>query len=301
MSYADRTRSRITSAAVVLAVAGITFTTSWAAIAQAAPARPAAQQTDYSFQTLDNTNGLTSSQLGSDAAGHQNEGYLPRKTTLHLNLMQMPAGTVSIGQSVVSITMFGLTPGSVHAVTLSGSPIGMLTVNATGQASASFTAKSIPGGSKVMILDARPGTTVIAQTSPLGNRNGSYKLIAIEAGFPQGSLQGHATLVYEPGPKTITVTLDASGLTPGAHAAHIHVGSCQSQGPVKYMFTNFIADSHGNIHNQTRIVTGVTSVMLNGGWYFNLHQGNSNDILSKEGQPTIFFRPLLCANISRSR
>ena len=299
MSYAGRMRSRITVAAVAavaLAVAGNTF---WAAIAQAAPAKPAAQQTGDSFKTLDNTSSLTSSRLGSGAAGHQNTGYLLRKTTLHLNLRQMPAGTVSIGQGVASITMFGLTPGSVHTVTLRGNPIGILTANATGQAADSFTAKSIPGGSKVMILDAGPGTIVIAQTGRLGSGSGSgaYKLNAIEAGFPQGSLQGHATLVYHPNPKTITVTLNASGLTPGAHAAHIHIGSCRRQGPVKYMLSDFIADSHGNIHNQTRVITGVTSVMLNGGWYFNLHQGNSNDILSKEGQPTIFFRPLLCANI----
>ncbi len=300
MSYADRMRSRITAAAVAagaLAVAGITLTTSWAAIAQAAPAKPAAQQIGYSFKTLDNANGLTSSQLGSGAAGHQNKGYLLRKTTRHLNLMQMPTGTVSRGQGVVSITMFGLTPGSMHTMTLHGNPIGTLTANATGQASASVTAKSIPGGSKVMILDAGPGTTVIAQTGPLGNGNGPHKLNAIETGFPQGSLHGHATLVYDPNAKTITVTLNASGLTPGAHAAHIHLGSCQSQGPVKFVFIDFIADSHGNIHNQTRVVTGVTTVMLNDGWYLNLHQGNSNDILSKGGQPTIFFRPLLCANI----
>jgi hypothetical protein len=30
--------------------------------------------------------------------------------------------------------------------------------------------------------------------------------------------------------------------------------------------------------------------------YLNIHQGNSRDIL-RNGQPTIFFRPLLCANI----
>ncbi len=300
MSYADRMRSRITAAelaAGALAVAGITLATSWAAIAQAAPAKPAAQQTGYSSKTLDNASGLTSNQLGSGASGHQNNGYLLRKTTLHLNLMPMPAGTVSIGKSVVRITMFGLTPGSVHTVTLHANPVGTLTANATGQASASFTAKTIPGGGKVRILDAGPGTAVIAQACPLGNRNGRYKLHAIEAGFPQGSLGGHATLVYDPSAKTITVTLTASGLTPGAHAAHIHIGSCQSQGPVTYMFTDFTADSHGNIHNQARVVTGVTSVMLNGGWYFNLHQGNSNNILTKGGQPTIFFRPLLCANI----
>ncbi len=297
MVYADRMRWRISVAAVALAVGGITLATSWAAIAQAAPAKPAAQQTGHRFRTLDNANGLTSSQFGSGAVGHQNKGYPLRKTTLHLYLMQMPTGTVSIGQGVVNITMFGLTPGSVHTVILHGNPIGMLTANATGQGSASFTAKSIRGGSKVMILDAGPDTSVIAQTGPLGNGSGPYKLNAIEAGFPPGSLRGHATLVYDPNAKTITVTLNASGLTPGAHAAHIHIGNCQSQGPVKFMFIDFIADSHGNIHNQTRVITGVTSVMLNGGWYFNLNKGNSYDIQSKGGQPTIFFRPLLCANV----
>jgi len=32
------------------------------------------------------------------------------------------------------------------------------------------------------------------------------------------------------------------------------------------------------------------------GWYLNIHQGNSGNILSN-GQPTIYFRPLLCADI----
>ena len=294
MSYADRMRSWITAAAGALAVAGITLATSWAAIAQAAPAKPAAQQTSYSFKTLDNANGLTSSQLGSGAAGHQNKGYLPRQTTLQLNLAQMPTGTVSIGQGVVRIATFGLTPGSGHTVTLHGNPIGTLTANAVGQASASFTAKSIPGGSKVMILDAGPGTTVIAQTGPLGNGNGLYKLNAIEAGFPQGSLQGHATLVYDPNAKTITVTLNASGFTPGAHAAHIHIGSCASQGPVQYMLMDFTANSRGQVIREVRTVTGVTSPLPATGWYLNLHQGNSNNIVAN-GQPTVNFRPLLCA------
>jgi hypothetical protein len=300
MSYADRMRSRITAAvvaAVALTVAGSTPATSWAAIARAAPGKPAAQQTGYRVKTLGNASGLTSSQPGSAAAGHRDKAYLLRKTALQLNLMQMPAGMVSVGQGVVSITMFGLTAGSVHTVTWHGNPIGMLTADAAGQASASFTAKSIPGGGKVKILDAGPGTAVIAQTCPLGNGSGSYRLNAIEAGFPQGSLRGHATLVYAPDPTTITVTLNASGLTPGPHAAHIHTGSCQNQGPVKYMFADFIADRHGNIHNQTRVATGVSPLMLNGGWYLNLHQGNSSDILSNLGQPTIFFRPLLCANV----
>ena len=73
MSYADRMRSWITVAAVVLSVAGMTLATSWAPIAQAAAAKPAAQETGYSFKTPDNASGLTSNHLGSGAAGHQNK------------------------------------------------------------------------------------------------------------------------------------------------------------------------------------------------------------------------------------
>ena len=81
-----------------------------------------------------------------------------------------------------------------------------------------------------------------------------------------------------------------------AHAAHIHDGSCMSQGPVQYMLMDFMANSQGQIVNQTRTVTGVTSAIPATGLYLNLHQGNSNNILAN-GAPTINFRPLLCAGI----
>jgi hypothetical protein len=87
-----------------------------------------------------------------------------------------------------------------------------------------------------------------------------------------------------------------SWLTPGAHAAHIHLGSCQSQGAVQYMLTDFTADGNGQIVNETRTVMNVTTPLPASGWYLNLHQGNSNNILAN-GSPTISFRQLLCGNI----
>ena len=239
-----------------------------------------------------------------DAAGNT-DGFLAtpvRRQVVHLNLMSMPAGTVSLsttsgGADVVHVTMFGLTPGSSHTVKLHGAAIGTLTADATGQASAQFTAGSIPDGARLKILDGGKGTDVIATTEPLNAGNGgTYQLQAVEAGFPAGSLRGRATLVYDPSAQTITVTLTASGVSPGAHAAHIHIGSCQSQGPVQYMLMDFTADGHGNIDHETRVVTDVTTPLPATGWYLNLHQGDMNNILSN-GQPTIEFRPLLCANI----
>jgi len=244
--------------------------------------------------TAGNTDGLLAMPGSNQAPGHNN-------ATVHLHLSAMPAGTVSVGTqgggvSQLMISAYGLTPGSAHTVLLHGNPIGTLTADSTGQVSTALTVNHIPSGSRVKILDGGNGTAIIAQTDPLNSGNGQHALHAIENGFPQGSLQGHATMAYDPAAQTITVTLTASGVSPGPHAAHIHVGSCQSQGPVQYMLMDFTADSHGNINNETRTVTNVTTAPPATGWYLNLHQGDMNNILSN-GNPTINFRPLLCANI----
>jgi hypothetical protein len=80
-----------------------------------------------------------------------------------------------------------------------------------------------------------------------------------------------------------------------AHAARLNgrcFGNPHSENPTSAASTRLIERAH----DQTRTVTGVTTPMPATGWYLNLHQGSSNNILSN-GQPTIFFRPLLCANI----
>ena len=127
----------------------------------------------------------------------------------------------------------------------------------------------------------------------------SHRLISVEVtrkGVSYGTPQGGATVVYSGSRHTLTVTVHARGVAPGRHAAHIHVGSCMSQGPVLYMLRDLIANRRGVIVHAVRVFTGVTTPIPARGWYLNIHQGNSGDILSN-GQPTIFFRPLLCANI----
>ena len=62
------------------------------------------------------------------------------------------------------------------------------------------------------------------------------------------------------------------------------------------MLMDFMANARGQINGEVRTVTRVTMPMPATGWYLNLHQGTSNNILAN-GQPTVNFRPLLCANI----
>jgi hypothetical protein len=63
------------------------------------------------------------------------------------------------------------------------------------------------------------------------------------------------------------------------------------------MLMDFTADRFGIVSHEVRVVTGVTSAPPASGWYLNVHQGTSANILDANGNPTIFFRPLLCADI----
>jgi hypothetical protein len=179
--------------------------------------------------------------------------------------------------------------------------LGTITANGSGQVSATLTSpfKSqvpVPPGAKLEVLDGTGGDSVSTQPIAEASYNGAttYQLTSVESGY--GTPRGTATLMYNPAAQTISVTVNASRLTPGAHAAHIHLGTCQSQGAVQYMLMDFTANAQGQIQNQTRTVTGVTTAVPATGWYLNLHQGDRNTILAN-GQPTIAFRPLLCSNI----
>jgi hypothetical protein len=284
MTIADRLRKRATSAAMTaggVAIAGLIASTGLALPATAAPT-------------------ATTS-----------------KITLKFSLSPMPQGQLAVSPRRLRLAEYGFTPGSSHAVALSflgiRVPVGTLTANSGGSASWGCSRRAVTAALRraeahagahrptfkpairLVILNAGPGTPVIART-PAITGGGRYLVRAVEPGY--GVIRpGLATLVYNPATATVSVTVNATGFSPGAHAAHIHAGSCQQQGPVVYPFKDFIASSHGVIANETRTVSGVKSGEFSGRWYLNLHQGNSNNILTPAGQPTINFRPLECANI----
>jgi hypothetical protein len=117
------------------------------------------------------------------------------------------------------------------------------------------------------------------------------------AGNYQGRLHGWAKISYSAATRTLSVTVTAFGLPPGPHAAHLHLGTCQDQGGVRYMLMDYVANASGDIADQTRTVTGVSAAPPSSGWYLNLHLGDSQTIVA-HGMPTLSFRPELCANIT---
>lgn len=256
----------------------------------------------------------------TSSAGALGSAAVPGTPAVHaLSLRAMPHGTVTFGREhhghlTVRADMYGLTPGSSHNVDLvipgrlRAIRFSSLTANTVGQASSTLHSNfpgRLPRGSRLVVRMGVGGGGVaaepIAETERLrspGRR--PLRLIPVEVspgGISFGTPQGRATISYSARRHTLTVAVRASGLTPGPHAAHIHLGSCMSQGPVLYMLKDLVANSHGQIVHAVRVFTGVTTPVPARGWYLNIHQGNSSNILSN-GQPTIYFRPLLCADIT---
>jgi hypothetical protein len=245
-------------------------------------------------------------------------------------LHSMPTGTVRVwrdmqGMLQIQLDLYGLTPGSPHTVSIDGphstavAPevrFPTFAADSTGRANATLTALSGAGalqdGSRVSFrLGSYPAggamadpaaAELIAQSAvlpahPDGQQSAVIPRSYGPAGNYQGRLHGWARLAYSAGARTLSVTVTAFGLPPGAHAAHLHLGSCQDQGGVKYMLMDFVANASGDIVDQTRTLTGVTAPPPPSGWYLNLHLGASSAIVA-HGVPTLSFRPELCANIT---
>jgi hypothetical protein len=235
-------------------------------------------------------------------------------------LAPMPSGTVTLhhtgrGGLAITLSAFGLTPGSAHEVALSmascaattgGTDVRMVQADGSGRLQGSFqvSKRNARGAESVSLLLGTPGATrggvspnqVIACANiPQPLRGFTQLPLKSELGW-QTRLSGGFTVTYNAPAQTLTVDVSARGFVPGStHAAHIHQGTCQAQGGVVYMLPDLVADASGDIHT-TRTVTGVTTPPPATGWYLNVHLGDSNHILSGNN-PTLAFQPLLCANI----
>ncbi len=110
--------------------------------------------------------------------------------------------------------------------------------------------------------------------------------------------QGSAKLTYDPAKKTLSVDATASGLVAGsAHAVRIHLGSCASQGAVKYPLNDLVASPTGTAETTT-VIQNVGQAPPASGWYVNVHLASSSQI-QQNGQPTLYFQPIICGNIGK--
>src|SRR5262249_3141818 len=146
------------------------------------------------------------------------------------------------------------------------------------------------------VAEERIAQSDVIASHPSGRTLTFHALSVTTSGASLGRLSGKASFAYNQQAKTLTISVYATGLSAGKHAAHVHMGSCQNQGGVVFALPDLVANRHGVV-DSTSVITGVTSVPPAGTWYLNLHQGDSNQILVN-GMPALAFRPLLCTDIA---
>jgi CHRD domain len=240
-------------------------------------------------------------------------------------LRNQPSGTVALSWDPqtknvsAKLQMVGFTPGSSHAMHIhQGScmapgdvqiPFPDVTANDSGAvdttviSSQPATAGLAPG--TYLNIHLAPATQLGDPTSlgytPIScadiTSSASTTLTMAPPPQPGQRPQGSATLTYDPAKKTLSVDATASGLVPGtAHAEHIHLGSCAAQGAVKYPLNDLVASPQGTAE-ATTVIQNVDQAPPASGWYLNVHLGSSNQIQQPNGQPTLYFAPIICGNI----
>jgi hypothetical protein len=242
-------------------------------------------------------------------------------TTTHASatLKHQPQGMAIISWDpashglTVKISLTGLAPNSIHPAHIhSGScakqgpevyPLQNVVADAHGVGSSTTTLKNVttvsPSGWYLNVHNG-PGMMASDQFLPIActdlnfsnvsKTSSSTMQVPLNAapassgnesasGMAQLSLSGH----------TLTVKLTVSGLVPNSkHEAHIHAGSCESQGAVVHPLPTVVADASGN-YSATDTIPNVSSIPSSG-WYVNIHY--STDMSTQTG-----FDPIACGNV----
>ncbi len=244
-------------------------------------------------------------------------------TPMMVTLKHVPNGTATLtydstAKSLkVEIKLTGLAPSSTHPAHIhAGScakqgtvdyPLSAVVADATGVANSMSTVSNIkegaiPDGAWYVNVHNGPALAPDVQFQPLvcGDVANPSKASSVTVQMsdgptpPPGSIDetatGTASLSIVSG--GLQVVISATGLAPnGSHAAHIHMGSCESQGKVVYPLNAVIADATGK-GTSTTTVQGVT-VIPSGTWYVNVHRSTS---LTQQYD----FDPIMCGDVTGS-
>lgn len=241
-------------------------------------------------------------------------------TSALATLVHQPVGTADLTYNPsaktlnVKVNLTGLAPNSDHAAHIhngscgsSGSVVHALnTITANGKGVASLdqtidnVSSEIPGSGWDINVHNGTGTDqyssmsiACANIKPQSTSTSAGQTQTAHVTFgdgegPSQAASGKATLAIQGGKLLVTITM--SGLEPTSkHAAHIHTGTCASQGDIVHPLNDVTADGSGNATSTTTIDN--VSAIPSGGWYVNVHRGTNMN-------SPIDFDPIACGNVS---
>jgi len=226
-------------------------------------------------------------------------------------LAHVPAGTATIAydaaSQVLTVTLHvtGATPkvalpSHIHKGTCAGAPGDILYTLNAGMADdkgvVDVTTKvpnvpAVPSGAYVHFhTGPTTGTPAEKKSIVCADLTGQPGQLTMGPNGAAGdNVTGTATLSRDPDTRELTVKVTVDGLEPGtSHPAHIHIGSCEAEGPVVIPLTSLKADATG--HAVSTTTTKDTPKI--GTWYVNVHRGPG--LMGPE------FTPISCGNVSTS-
>ena len=232
-------------------------------------------------------------------------------TTVHLS--HMPRGTAMVAYDAssknltVTVSATGLAPSTTHYEGIGkGSctagkgplyPLKPLVADRHGVAQTTTVVANLSGVPSDAFVHIHTGPTQADKGRGLACANltgstGTLQFGPDQTEGPSGSnVTGTAVMTLDAAAKTLTVKLSIDGLAPNtSHPSHVHLGSCESQGPVVLALQDVKADSSGHA-DVTTTLPKVPSIEF-GTWYVNVHQGPG---LATQEQ----FSPVACGDVVR--
>ena len=210
-----------------------------------------------------------------------------------------PTGTIPAGQTSATLLYICDIHAGMQGVVIvnpAGTPYPETQAGYTsdGQAQASADLVAGQGAASAFQATTSPGpngTTVwhaAAGVSP--PETDTVSLSSENAGTVGYTASGSATLAIT-GPTSLQVSLTVSGLPAGStHPAHIHNGTCTSDGGVAFALPNLVADASGNATETTTVTVPLGTGIPEAGWFVNVHNGP--DMTTSSGAT-----PVACGNV----
>ena len=230
-----------------------------------------------------------------------------------------PSGTVQLmwdhttHMLNVHLALTGLAPSSVHPAHISAGscrqvgkavyPLTNVKAEAIGFADAitkiANVTDGIPTSGWYIDVDNGPGMVAGAQSEPItcadlvnpGAAKTSSQTVQatlMDAYAPDQAATGSSRLLLDHNQLTVIVSL--KGLAPNSrHDAHIHTGSCASQGKIVYTLKQIVANAAGDA-STTTVVPNVSAIPASG-WYVNVHR--TMDLSNQTG-----YDPVVCGDLT---
>lgn len=250
-------------------------------------------------------------------------GTVSVPVSLNVALKHSPTGTATLAWDAtnqtlqVNVAVSGLAPNSTHPMHIHAGncansanatmvfALNSLQADAHGVGSSRTSIAGVTGGipAQGWFLNIHNGPTLadalqarsiacadIANTHSSGTANQTIQLALHSTTVPDEAVQGSASIQLTQ--NGVVVKVVVHGLVPGTtHMAHIHSGTCASQGGVLFALQTVTADQAGN-GTSTTTIRSIKTLPLTA-LYINVHEaGTMNGMSVQQG-----FNPISCGDI----